>query len=124
MAGANTYLDNDGRSVEVDLLYTVGANQVAYVDGWLGVTQRSGDSGDSVALAIDRRAYQFTVPSGLSVSKGDVVYVDPAQLTSHVPDEAGYTTTAADGLVALFKAVEDKDDNDVVVGVLMGVDVV
>lgn len=117
--GENTYFDNAGRSVEVDLTSTVAANQVAYVDGFLGISAQSGDSGDSVALLVDRQAYQFTVPSTLSVSKGDTVYVDVTDLTGHIPDTTAYSTSSGTNKVALFKALEAKDSSHNVIGILL-----
>ena len=70
MSGQNTYLESDGKSVAVTLSATVSKNQVAYAEGWLGISNRDGVSGDVITLSVDRREYQFTVPSGLAVSKG------------------------------------------------------
>ena len=119
MAGENSYLESDGKAVDVDLSYTVGKDQVAVVEGWLGVAMGSGDSGDTIALGVDDREYQFTVPSGLSVSKGDIVFIEVADLTGHVPDDTAYSTSAGAGKVAFFKATADKDANDVVTGVML-----
>lgn len=116
MTGENTYFDNDGKSVKVLLTATVAKNSVAVVEGWLGVSAGSGDSGDEIALNIDDRAYQFTVPSALAVVKGEIVYITVADLTGHYPDDTAYTKAAGAGKVAFFKAMEDQDDNDVVVG--------
>jgi hypothetical protein len=119
-AGDSTYFDNDGKSVNVDLLYTTDALAVAYVDGFLGIAATGGASGDTIALNIDRRAYQFTVPTTLDVSKGDTVYIILANVDiDHQPPDDAYTTSAGAGNKALFKAIEDKDDNDVVVGILL-----
>lgn len=117
--GKSTHFDNAGRAVNVDLLYSVEAEQVAYVDGFLGITNNSGDSGDTIALTVDSQAYQFTVPSTLSVVKGNTVYVTIADLTGHIPDDTAYSTTAGVGKVALFKALEDKDVNNNVIGILL-----
>ena len=117
--GAETHLESDGKAVDVDLLYTVAKGQVLYVDGFLGVAAGDAESGESVALSVDQREYQFTVPANLTVNKGDIVYIDPSDLTGHVPDDAGYATTAAQGLLALFKATSDKDANNVVTGILL-----
>lgn len=110
--------DNDGKAVTVSLSYTVAKGRVAYVEGWLGISAGSGDSGDSIALTVDNRGYQFQVPSGLSVSKGDTVYITVATLTGHYPDDAAFTTSAGAGKIKLFKAIEDKDANNVVMGIL------
>ena len=118
-AGDNTYLDNDGKSVQVALTSSVAAGQIAYVEGFLGIAVRACDSGDYVALNIDRRAYQFTVPAGLTVNKGDIVYVDTGDLTGHIPDETAYYTATDTGRLPLFKAIENKDANNVVVGILL-----
>lgn len=117
-AGDSTYLESDGKSVNVSLLYTVPAHKVAYADGWLGISAQSGDSGSSIALQVDDREYQFTVPSGLSVSKGQIVYIDVADTTGHVPDDTAYSTTSGANR-PLFKATADKDANHVVTGKLI-----
>lgn len=119
MSGENTYLDNDGRAVDVALTATVAANQVAVVEGFVGIAVKGGDSGDTVALTIDDRAYQFTVPASLSVSKGATVYVDITDLTGHIPDDSAYYTASGSNRVALFKALEAKDSNNVVIGKLI-----
>jgi len=117
--GTSTHFDNAGRAVNVDLLYSVEAEQVAYVDGFLGITNRSGDSGDVIALTVDNQVYQFTFPAGLTAVKGDTVYIDTAQVTGHIPDEAGYSTSPGSGLVALCKLVEDKDASNNAMGILL-----
>jgi plastocyanin len=118
-AGDTTYLESDGKSVNVSLLATVAAHTVAYVDGWLGITAQSGDSGSSVAMQVDEREYQFSVPAGLSVAKGDTVYITLASVTNHIPQDAAYTTSSGAGKVALFKATSAKDGNNVVTGKLL-----
>ena len=120
MSGQNTYLESDGKSVAVTLSATVSKNQVAYAEGWLGVSNRDGVSGDVITLSVDRREYQFTVPSTLSVSKGATVYVDVTDLTGHIPDDTAYYTATGSNRVALFKATAAKDGNNVVTGVLIG----
>lgn len=119
MAVGDTFFESDGKAVNVDLLNTVVKGQVAVVDGWAGITGQSGDSGDEIALIADNREYQFEVPSGLSVDKGDIVYLELADVTGHTPDDSAYTTTAGAGKVAFFKATADKDANDIVTGILL-----
>ena len=46
----NTYLESDGKSVAVTLSATVDKNQVAYVEGWLGIANQDGVSGDVITL--------------------------------------------------------------------------
>jgi hypothetical protein len=120
MAGENTYLESDGKSISVTLSATVSKNQVAYAEGWLGVTNRDGVSGDVITLSVDRREYQFSVPAALSVSIGATVYVDVTDLTGHIPDDTAYYTATGSNRVALFKATAAKDGNNVVTGVLIG----
>jgi len=119
--GLDTHKESDGRSVTVSLLYTIEANAVIYADGFLGISARSGDSGDSVALTVDRQEYQFTVPSGLSVSKGDIVRLDTTAITStHIPPDGAYNKNALSATnINLFKATSDKDANNVVTGILL-----
>src|SRR5690606_38413317 len=104
VSGSSTYFESDGRAVNVDLTATVAKGAVAVEDGWVGVAGRDGDSGDTIALAVDDREYQFEVPTGLSVSKGDIVYITVATITGHYPDDEAYTTSAGAGKVAFFKA--------------------
>lgn len=119
MAGNLTYFESDGKSVTVSLTSTVPKDQIAYINGFLGIAMQSGDSGDSVVLNIDHREYQFVVPSGLSVSKGDIVYIDTADLTGHLPDDTAWATSAGSGLIRLFKATSAKDANNIVTGILL-----
>lgn len=118
-ANPKTYFESDGKAVNVDLLYTVLKGQPIYVDGWLGISGGSGDSGDTVALIADDREYQFLVPDGLSVSKGNIVYIEVATLTGHYPDDEAYGTSAGAGKIAFFKATADKDANNIVTGVML-----
>ncbi len=120
MAGENTYLESDGKSVTVTLSASVDKNQVAYVQGWLGISNDAGESGDTISLSVDRREYQFSVPSTLAVSKGATVYVDVTDLTGHIPDDTAYYTATGSNRVALFKATAAKDGNNVVTGMLIG----
>lgn len=119
VAGTQNYFESDGKAVNVDLLYTVAKGSLIYVDSWLGLAGQSGDSGDEIALVADNREYQFTVPAGLDVSKGDIVYITVATVTGHYPDDEAYTTSAGGGKVALFKATADKDANNIVTGIML-----
>lgn len=119
MATGDTYLESDGKAVNVDLLYTVEAGEVAVVDGWLGIAGGRGDSGDSVALAVDDREYQVVVPAGLPVSKGNIIYIEIADVTGHTPDDTAYGTSAGPGKLAFLKATADKDANNVVTGIMI-----
>jgi len=119
--GKDTYDESDGKSVDVTLSYTIEANAVVYAQAFLGISAQSGDSGDSVALRVDRREYQFTVPSGLSVSKGDIVRLDTTAITNtHIPPDAAYNKNAESATnINLFKATSAKDANHVVTGILL-----
>lgn len=116
--GRNSYKDSDGKAVEVTLSYTVEGNrQVVQVENLFGLTMDSGDSGDTIALEQDyQTTYQLAVPSGLSVSKGDILYIDTDQITGHTPDDAAWAVTFGGNKVAVFRAVEAKDANNVVIG--------
>jgi hypothetical protein len=119
VAGTLAYLESDGKAVNVDLLYTVAKGAVIYTEGWLGLAGSDGDSGDTIALVCDDREYQFEVPAGLSVSKGDIVYITVATVTGHYPDDEAYGTSAGAGKIAFFKATADKDANNVVTGIML-----
>jgi plastocyanin len=117
--GTEVWKESDGKSIHVDLTATVVAKQVAYVDGWAGITVTGGDSGETVALNIERQEYQVEVPSGLTVNKGDTIYLDTDEVTGHTPNDAAYTTTSSGTTVPFLKATSDKDANDVVTGILI-----
>lgn len=119
MATGDTFFESDGKAVNVDLLYTVEAGEVAVVDSWLGIAGGRGDSGDSIALAVDDREYQVVVPSGLSVSKGAIIYIEIADVTGHTPDDTAYGTSAGSGKLAFIKATAAKDSNNVVTGIMI-----
>jgi Uncharacterized conserved protein (DUF2190) len=119
MAVGDTFFESDGLAVNVTLSATVKAAQLAVVQGWVGITGESGDSGETIALVCDDREYQFYVPVGLAVAKGDIVYVTLATVTGHTPQDAAYTTASGAGKVALFKATAAKDANNLVTGIMM-----
>lgn len=119
VSGLTNYFESDGKTCNVDLLYTVLKDSVIYVDGWLGLAGVSGDSGDAIALIADDREYQFVVPAGLSVAKGAIVYITVATVTGHYPDDEAYTTSAGAGKLAFFKATAAKDANNIVTGIMI-----
>lgn len=119
MAGENTYKESDGNSVVVALSYTVDKGDVVVAEGWIGIANADGDSGEQIALSVDDAEYQLTVPAGLTVNKGDIVYVTIADLTGHIPDDTAYTTSAGAGKVAFLKATAAKDANNVVLGIMI-----
>jgi hypothetical protein len=119
--GTGVWKERDGKAVDVTLQYATEGMAVAYVQGWLGITNRSGNSGENVALSIARTEYQFEVPAALAVSKGEIVRIDLAQLgTNHTPPDAAYNKNAASATnIDLFKATAAKDANNVVTGILL-----
>lgn len=119
MAVNGTFFESDGKAVNVALTATVVSSQVAVIEGWLGITSNSGVSGDTIALNIDQREYQLEVPAALAVAKGATVYITIATITGHTPQDAAYTTVAGAGKVALLKATQAKDANNIVTGILL-----
>lgn len=117
--GTLTYFDNDAQSVNVSLTYPVVKDQVAVVETFVGIVNKSGSSGQGISLNIDGRGYQFSVPSTLTVTKGQIVYLDTTALVGHTPTDAAYSTTAGANKIRLFRAMENKDANNVVVGILL-----
>lgn len=120
MATGETFFESDGKSVEVTLSYEVTKNQIAVVEGWLGMMARDGESGDTRAMSVDQREYQVVVPSGLSASKGETIFIEIADVTGHTPDDTAYSTSAGAGKIAAFKLTSDKDGNNVVTGIFLG----
>lgn len=116
MSGLLSYFDNDGKAVNVTLTAAVAKGQVVVAQGWVGVAESDGKIGETIAIAIDDRAYQFTVPVALAVPKGTIVYLILANVTGHTPTDAAYVLAPAAGAVAFFKAMEAKDANNVVIG--------
>jgi len=119
VAGSNAWFESDGKAVNVALVATVAKGAVIYADKWLGLAGEDGESGDTIALVADDREYQFKVPSGLSVAKGDIVYITVATVTGHYPDDEAYTTSAGAGHLAFFKATAAKDSNNIVTGIML-----
>ena len=106
---ATLHHESDGQSVQVALTASVEYNQVAVVESWVGITESRGDSGDTIAMTTDDHEYQWPVPDSLSVAKGEIVYVDTADLTGHTPDSTAYSKTSGAGKIKLFKATAAKD---------------
>lgn len=120
MALGDMVFNSDGKAVHVDLLYSVRKNQLAVVDGWLGVTASDGESGDTIALTVDGREYQLEVPQALGAKRGDIIYIDITDLTNHDVDSSAYSlNTPGNNLVALMKVTHDQDANNVVIGIML-----
>lgn len=119
VAGSVAHKESDGKAVNVSLVATVTKGAVIYAQGWLGLAGGDGVSGDTIALVADDREYQFKVPAGLSVSKGQIVYITVATTTGNYPDDEAYTTSSGAGKWAFFKATADKDSNNIVTGVMI-----
>lgn len=119
MAIGNTFFDNEGKSVTLPVTATVEGNQIAVVSGWLGITANRAESGENVALTIDRRGYQLQVPTALAAEVGDTIYIDLTDLTGHTPDSTAYSKSAGAGKKALLRVTEAQDANDWVIGILL-----
>lgn len=114
-SGDKSYFDNDGLSVNVTLTAAVFKDQLVFVQGWLGIAASDGAIGDTVALSIDNRAYQLTVPAAYAVTKGQIIYIDSSKLTGHNLQDAAFVAAGGAGIFAAFKAMENKDANNVVI---------
>lgn len=120
VAGSPTYFESDGKAVNVTLdAGDVVKGAVIVAEGWLGIAGEDADSGDTLALICDDREYQVKVPSGLSASKGDILYITIATVTGHYPDDEAYTTSAGAGKLAFMKLTSDKDANNIVTGIML-----
>lgn len=119
------HFESKGGAVEVELSYTTAAKELALVEGWVGVTVEGGVDGDVISLDISQTEWQFPVADAFTVNKGDVVYIDPTNMSDrHVPLAADLTTTYATDLYAAFRATADKNTaggsgNHFVTGILL-----
>lgn len=111
---------SDGKALDVALTSSVVKNDLIYAEGWLGIAQSDGDSDDTIAIAIDQREYIFHVGASLSVSKGNTVWVDVTALTGHLPTLSGWATSAGSNKIRAFRAVTDKDSDNLVHGIFIG----
>lgn len=121
MAASNNpiYLAGAGKSVTVTVVESVLKGELILAQGWLGIAAADATSGNSVALIVDNREYQFKVPATLSVAKGQIVYIDTTAVTNNHPTDAAWSTSPGTNRVALFKATMDKDANNVVTGIML-----
>jgi hypothetical protein len=119
VASKPTYFESDGKAVNVALTSAVVKDAVIVAEGWLGIAGSDGASGETIALIADDREYQFKVPSGLTVNKGDIVYITIATITGHYPDDEAYVTSGGAGKLAFFKATAAKDSNNIVTGIML-----
>lgn len=106
-AVGDTTFESGGQAVNVVADADISAGQIAYADGWLGIAGSDAESGDDVALDISRREFQIQIPTSLSVTKGDTVYIDVADLTGNTPDDSAYSTSSGGTKVAAYKATSD-----------------
>ena len=108
MADKTVFRDSDGHAVQRTLTATVGEHQLACDGVWAGINVEGGDSGDLRAWIVDDGIYQWYVPDALSVSDGDIVYLEIADITGNIPDDTAYSTSSGAGKIPLFKALEAK----------------
>lgn len=101
-------LRSDGKAVEVTLEKTVTKGDVVLAEGFFGISMQSGSSGDIIAIEIAQREHEIQVPSEVSASKGDVLYLDAN----------GAITTNSSGRPFL-KVTKAKDANNYVWGILL-----
>lgn len=119
MAVGDTREESDGRAVNVDLLHTVAKDEIAVVDGWLGIASADGDSGDTIALDLEDNERAITVPASFDPAKGAIIYIEVADVTGHTPDDTAYGTSAGSGKVAFAKVTRVKDANNVLFGIII-----
>lgn len=119
VAGDINYFESDGKAVNCLATATVAKGSLVYIESWLGIAGSDAASGESVAVIVDDREYQFVVPSSLEVAKGAIVYITVATVTGHYPDDEAYVTDAGAGNIALFKATAAKDANNIVTGIML-----
>lgn len=112
--------ESDGKSIDVSLSYSVDNDQVAYVQGWLGVTGRSGDSGDGIALKIDPVEYTIELPSTLSCSKGNTIWVDVSAVVGHNIPSPAYYTASGSNRIRLCKLTSNKNAQNVAKCIFLG----
>jgi TctA family transporter len=121
--GLDTHRSSYARSVTLPLSYTVLADQIALINGFVGITETSGDSGDSIALDIERQVIEVELPSALvsTLAVGEIVYVIEANVTGHTFDDNAFTKTATSNKA--FLKVTELISATVVAGVLLALEV-
>jgi len=98
---------SDGRTVQITLLTTKEKGDPHYLEGFHGVVQEDGSSGDSISLDIGTREWQVNVGS-LTAAKGDVLYIDT---------DGALTNTDTDR--SFGKVSQAKDSNNVALVILL-----
>ena len=112
--------ESDGRAVHVGLLYTVAADTLVYADGFFGVAEKGGSSGDTIALSIESVEYQIELPSGLTPTKGAILYAAaPSGYTSNEVQSADLSTSSGSGKVPVFKVTGVKDSAGIATVILL-----
>lgn len=105
--------ETDGKSVDVNLVYTISGERPILVDNMVGIPEQSGDSGDTIAMRCDGSVFQWQAPSSLSPNVGDIIYVDISDTGSaHDVPDAAFTTSSGADAVRLFQVLEEKDANN------------
>jgi len=109
MALENGHKLNTGKALEVAFTSAVADGELAYIDGWLGMNVRDVESGDTGILDIEPAQWDVLLPTGLSLSKGDEIWVDVTDLTGHIPDDTAFSTSAGANKVRWAKAMTAQD---------------
>lgn len=98
-----------GRTINRTLEATVSLKQLVVDTHFVGISQATGVSGDLSAWLVDDGTYMLWVPDALSVSEGDVIYIERANRTGNIPDNDAYSTSSGAGKTPAFIALADKN---------------
>lgn len=118
MALGESTIRGDGKSVDVQLQYTVAANRLAVIQGWVGFTNGAGESDDYISMSVDDREYRLDVGTA-NPTVGATLFVEVADLTGHYPDQTALSTSAGAGKVAFAKVTKGKNGVNNIVCVKM-----
>lgn len=98
---------SDGKAVDVTLDAAVEKNDPVLQEGWAGIALADGDSGDTIAIEVERE-HEIVVGSSVTAAKGDILYISDAGVITNTNTDRPF-----------MKVTIAKDANDVVAGKLL-----
>lgn len=119
MSTHNAVRLNTGKAADVTITSAVETGDIFVADGFAGINPRDAESGDTVAMNIEVAQFDVLLPASLSLTKGDSIWLNTADVTGHIPNDTAWgTSDGGAGWILYGRALTDQNSTTGQVNVL------